>query len=82
LVFDHCIVDDFKVEPEAAIFGFHAGAVPPSYAEVVFSAWAAPIIGREVPMDDVVGLGIAGPRLGDVRMDSGLDGDFGLCHVG
>ena len=47
------VINCLKVKTEAAISGFHPVAQPAARPEIIFSAWAAPVIRREVPLRDM-----------------------------
>src|SRR6266436_8807437 len=80
-VFDELVLDDLgvspgEVEPHAAVLGLHTRGEFATLTEVDRSGGRVPIVGRRIPLLDVLGRRVGAPDLLDGGADIGFDGDF------
>lgn len=68
--------DAFEIEPERPVLGLHAVFERAAYAQIRFCAGAAPSVGREIPVLDVLGRDPCIPNGLDGCGNQGFDSDF------
>src|SRR5258705_5297487 len=80
-VFDELVLDDLgvgpsEIEPHAAVLGLHTRGEFATLTEVDRSGGRVPIVGRPIPLLDVLGRRIGAPDPFDGGADISFDDDF------
>src|SRR5262245_21923988 len=80
-IFDQLVCDELRIgsseiEAHAAIFRFHARREVPAYAQVDRGGGGVPIIGRGIPLFDILRRRISAPNLLDGRGDGCFDSNL------
>src|SRR5712691_12395581 len=80
-VFDELVLDNLgvgpgEIEPHAAVLGLHTRGEFATLTEVDRSSDRVPIVGRRIPLLDVLGRRIGAPDPVDGGADISFDGDF------
>ncbi len=81
---NNLVVGSLKVESKTTVLGFHTGTIASADLSIVFHLGAVPRGIGEIPLGNVVGLGVTVPSFFNISCKIGLYGDglvfFGWAH--